>query len=65
MSDSLFDTRAPEPQEDIPWTLDGAIAIFLHRWAFQWRGEHAEIEADLRQLIAEATQQPCEEGNSR
>ena len=43
----------PIPQDiNIPWTLDGAIRVFLHRWG--WRDDKAVIEKELRELIAEA-----------
>jgi hypothetical protein len=40
--------------EEIPWTLDRAIDVFLHRWAFNWRAERGVIESELRALITEA-----------
>ena len=43
----------PTPLEiEIPWTLDSAIRVFLHRWS--WRDNKAVIEKELRELIAEA-----------
>ena len=40
--------------EEVQWTLDRAVAVFLNRWAFNWRGERSVIERELRELIAEA-----------
>ena len=37
--------------------FDQAIAEFLHRWAFNWRGEHVVIEQELRQLIDDSARQ--------
>jgi len=54
--DNLF-SSTDATEDEIPWTLDVAIATFLHRWAFNWRGEHAVIAAELRQLITEAKEQ--------
>ena len=28
------------------------VVVFLNRWAFNWRGERAVIEKELRQLLA-------------
>lgn len=28
------------------------VVVFLNRWAFNWRGERAVIEKELRELIA-------------
>lgn len=54
----LFPDDAVEPSAKvIPWTLDRAIATFLHRWAFAWRGENAVIERELRELVAEAVRE--------
>jgi hypothetical protein len=39
--------------EEIPMTRDLAITRFLNRWAFNWRGERAVIEKELRELIAD------------
>ena len=51
MSDLFPDEPIPH-EITIPWTLDGAIRVFLHRWS--WRGDKAVIEKELRELIAEA-----------
>lgn len=39
---------------DLPWDLDRAVTVFLHRWCFNWRGEQATLERELRELIADA-----------
>lgn len=59
---SLFDQPSTEPVREgdvlvYPWTLDRAVTVFLNRWAFNWRGERAVIEKELRQLIAAAKEQ--------
>ena len=56
VSNSLFDDAPVEAEvtSDVVWTLDRAIAVFLNRWAFNWRGERTVIEQELRQLITDA-----------
>lgn len=49
---TLLSNDAAPPEE--PWTQDRAIAVFLNRWAHNWRGERKVIEYELRELIAEA-----------
>ena len=41
--------------EEIPLTRDQAIARFLHRWS--WRGDHASVEIELRELLAHDDQE--------
>lgn len=53
-ADYLF-AYEPEPQreiEDIPFTLDMAIARFLTRWCHRALGDRAVAEQELRELIA-------------
>ena len=38
--------------EEVPWTLDRALATFLNRWCHRALGDRAVAEQELRELIA-------------
>lgn len=40
--------------DEIPWTLDRAVAVFLNRWCHRALGERDAAERELRALIARA-----------
>jgi hypothetical protein len=54
MSDGLF-AGLPESQQPIVGDVEviphDPVIRFLNRWAFNWRGERAVIEKELRELV--------------
>lgn len=49
----LFANYDEPAKEEIPWTLDRAIAVFLNRWCHRALGERTDAERELRDLIAQ------------
>lgn len=57
MFDEERDLWGVEPDHPGADELDRAIDVFLNRWVHNWRGERAVIEQELRDLIAQATEE--------